>query len=111
MIYFCEKVYRQKELLLYKINENKYFSSISNSYFRFYFNSKNITEVRKIIMIGFNLALKSKRIFILPRFNCSLRNKFVDITNKKCTYADIFKYHLVDKAFRNKFRESVYIII
>lgn len=111
MIYHSEKVYRQKELLLYKIDENNYFSSKTNSYFQFHYNSNNLTQERMIIMIGFDMTLKSKRIFILPRFNCSLRNKFTNIPGKKCCYIDIFNYNLMDKAFRNKFRENVYFVI
>lgn len=108
MVYYTEKLYRQKELLLYKIDENKYFSSTSNSYYQFHYNANNFSEERKIIMIGFDITLKSKRKFILPRFNCSLRNKFTNIPGKKCSYIDIFNYNLMDKAFRNKFRENVY---
>lgn len=109
MVFLTEKVYRQRELLLYKYDENSYYSSKSNSYFQLIYNSNNFTEEKKIIMIGFDTILKSKRLFILPKFNCSLRNKFTNIPYKKCTYADIFNYNLIDKAFRKKFRENVYI--
>lgn len=38
-----------------------------------------------------------------------LRNKYANIPYIKCTYDDIFNYNLIDKAFRKKFREYVYI--
>lgn len=97
--------------MLYKFDENKYYSSTSNTYFEFYYNSDNLIDERKIIMIGFDITIRSKRIFILPRFNCSLIKKYKNNLGKKCTYADIFKYHLIDKTFKNKFRENVFLFI
>lgn len=38
-----------------------------------------------------------------------LRNKYANIPYIKCRYDDIFNYNLIDKAFRKKFREYVYI--
>lgn len=111
MVHFTEKIYRQKELLLYIFDENKYFSSATNLYFQFHYSSKDLIEERSKIIFGFNITLGSKRIFILPRFNCSIVKKFTNNPEKKCTYADIFQYHLIDKKFRNKFRESVYVIL
>lgn len=76
-------VYRQKELLLYVVDDNNYFSSLNNKYFQFHYNVENIILEKKIVMFGFDTFMKTDRIFIIPRFKCSYKKKFI---NYFCRY-------------------------
>lgn len=55
--------------------------------------------------------MKTDRIFIIPRFKCSYKKKFVNIPNKNCTFADIFHLKYMENNFMGKYRESVRLII
>lgn len=109
---FRGKIYKQKELLKYNINEGDYYSSTINKYLKIHYinNSSNIDYDKKIVMLSFFLAIKTSRILILPKFNC--RNSLVmkKFTNKNCSYDELFDINVLDIYLHKNYRENVLFI-
>lgn len=106
IITLFEKQYRQREMLLYEYDEDKYYSSTNNKFFEFHYNVNYLDLERRIYIFGLYIASLSGRKFILPKYNCSYKNRFMNITGKKCTTADIFNIGGLSK-MKHLFRENV----
>lgn len=99
------KVYREKEMLFYNVDINKYYSDINSKYFTFiYKNSTYIAQIEKLMWMGLIFSNNTNFIFILPRIIC----KYCNIHNRKwCSYIDCWKIRNLNKCFINRYRENV----
>lgn len=104
------KIYKQKELLMYNNDEDEYYSSRNNNYIKIeYENSKaNIHYDRNVIMLGFYFAIKTQRIFILPKFLCKNSLMHKDLKYKNCSYDELFDIHSLDNYLKIYYRENVF---
>lgn len=110
IITLYEKEYRQREMLLYEYDEDEYYSSTKNKYFKFHYIVNNFDIEKKIYIFGIYIAFMSNRRFILPNYNCSYKKKFMNIKGKKCTTADMFNIGGLSK-IKHLLRENVYYTI
>lgn len=103
------KIYREKEMLFYKVDIDQYYSSINNNYFTFIYNhSSHIYDIENLILAGLSYTNLSNFIFILPRVLCV----YCKIINKIwCSYIDCWKIRYLDYCFNKKYRENVYVIL
>lgn len=106
------KIYKQKELLMYNIDENHYYSSTINKYITvsYNLNGTDIKYDRNILILLFSLAIKTNRIFILPKFNCKNSLSFKKLVNRHCSFDDLFDISALDKYLLKHYRENVYTL-
>lgn len=99
------KIYREKEMLFFYVDIDKYYSESDANYFTFiYFKSTKIYDIEKIIWIGLTFSNSSKYIFILPRILC----KYCNVNNKYwCSFVDCWKVRNLNNCFEKKYRENV----
>lgn len=99
------KLYREKEMLFYKVDIDQYYSNSNNNYFTFIYNrTTNIYDIEKLILTGLSYSNSSNYIFILPRVLCV----YCKIINKKwCSYIDCWRIRFLNHCFKGKYRENV----
>lgn len=99
------KIYREKEMLFYKVDINHYYSNINVYYFTFlYFNSSSISEIEKLIWIGLSFTNYTNYIFVLPKILCIYCKIY---NNKWCSYIYCWRIRNLNKCFAGKYRENV----
>lgn len=106
-----KKIYREKEMLLYEYDYEEYYSSKENRYLKLKLNKNILSSIdddEYLIKIGISLAIITKRILILPKFNCShcKSNKYY-LINDFCSYIFLFNMRELDRYFKHKYRENV----
>lgn len=106
------KVYKQKELLKYNIDKDRYYSSINRKYIKLLDESfsNDILHDKKKMILCFFIAIKTNRIFILPKFSCKNSFLYKKMKNKNCSYDELFDIYSLDKYLTNFYRENVYFI-
>lgn len=96
------KTYRMKELGLYILDDNKYFSSQTNKYI--YYDKELVTtnknELSKLLSTLVYISKKLNRIFIFPRFVCG-RNK--------CAFVRIYNLEYYEKTCGKYYRENSFL--
>lgn len=98
---------------MFYVDDNNYYSSTTNKYLKLSFdkNSSDINYDRKVMMFAFSVSIKTNRILILPKFDCSKSLFSKKFTNKNCSYDDLFDMKTLDKYLVNYYRENVYIFL
>lgn len=93
------KTYRLKELGLYILDDNEYYSSKTNKYI--YYSSEllsiNNTELLSTLVY---IGKKLNRIFIFPRFACG---------NNKCNFVRIYNLEYFEKMCGRDYRENSFL--
>lgn len=104
------KIYKQKELLIFNIDDNKYYSSATNRFIKLIYNNRlsDISYDKKLVMFGFTIAIKTNRIFILPKFNCKNSLFLNHHKNRNCSYDELFDINALDDNLIDYYRENVY---
>lgn len=109
---FEGKIYKQKEQLMYYLDDNEYYSSLNNKYIKLGYEgvAKDKYYDENVVKLGFLIAIETNRIFILPKFSC--RNSFMmkKFYNRKCSFDELFDIRSLDKYLFPYYRENVYII-
>lgn len=101
------KIYREKEMLFYQVDENNYYTSKQQKYISSIIYTKNISDIETILYILLKIANRTNRILILPSFPCNLHtNIYNNInTNKKCNFIKYWYIEELNKYYPNKYRE------
>lgn len=100
------KLYREKEMLFFKVDLKKYYTSLERNYFSFLVhNAADLSEIEILLWKGLKFSNNSKFVLILPRVSCKLCNIF---NAKWCSYIDCWKIRNINNCFKMKYRENVY---
>lgn len=105
------KVYRQKEMHLFFYDYNGYYSSLQNKYIKLISNTQNIEEDENILKFGFFISNLTNTIFILPQFRCNRCSRECKYCKNHtyCSFIEFWKIRSLNKYFKDKYRESVYM--
>lgn len=96
------KTYRMKELGLYILDDNNYYSSKTNTYL-YYSNEvmpKNTTELSTLLSSLVYISNILNRTFIFPRFICG---------KVKCTFVRIYNLEHFEKYCGTNYRENSFL--
>lgn len=99
------KLYREKEMLFFKVDIDKYYSSLKRKYFTFIINNvSTLYYAETVIWKGLIFSNATDYIYILPRILCKLCN----INNSKwCSFIDCWRIRNLNHCFNLKYRENV----
>lgn len=97
------KTYRMKELGLYIIDKNNYYSSKSNKYLYFseINNVNNISILKTILSTYVYLSKYLNRTLIFPRLPCN--------RNKVCTFVRLYNLEYFEKICNISYRENSFL--
>ena len=108
------KLYRQKEALMWVVDQDGYYSNTSAKYLTYenpfeFEDTQNVElETLKSAMI---LATKLKRLLILPAFHCcscSLR-KHCSYYTHRCSLLSVLRVSSFDRTFERQYREHSFL--
>lgn len=104
-----KKLYREKEMHLYLFDYNEYYTSRKRKYFMLFFNTSTIIEDEILLTFGFNFALSTNSIFILPKFKCNHCSHICRYCKMHgdCSYIELWKIRNLNNIYNNLYRESV----
>lgn len=97
---------------MFNVDDNHYYSSKTNNYIKMIYNNKlyDFNHEKKLVMLGFTIAIKTNRIFILPKFSCRNSLLLKRFQNRYCSYDELFDINALDHNLIQYYRENVYNI-
>ena len=116
---YVEKIYRAKEMALWLVDENGYYSNKNARYLAY---DNPLPELRNrewgSLVLAFKLAKKLNRILILPRFNCPKKTmntrwpifcKYRPIGQCYCSLNEITNIEKTPLLNTNPWREHIFL--
>lgn len=98
---------------MFNVDDNNYYSSTTNKYIKVYYDSHlwDINYAKIVVYFGFTIAIKTNRIFILPKFSCRNSKSLKKHKNRNCSYDDLFDINILDENLSAFYRENVYLFL